>query len=50
MNIYWYVKAVTEKGGVVTLDTAVYRDGWIDPMQYDVLKRAGDMLKKEWNK
>lgn len=48
--IYEYVSAVTNKGGAVTLDTAVYRDGWIDPMQYDVLKQAGDRLKKDWNK
>ena len=48
--IYEYVKTVTNKGGGVTLDTAVYRDGWLDPVQYDVLKQAGDMLKKEWNK
>lgn len=44
-----YVEAVTKNGGVVTLDTAVYRDGWIHPEHYDVLKRAGDLLKKKWN-
>lgn len=33
-----YVRAVRQKGGVVTLDVCLYRDGHIDPEQLEVLR------------
>ena len=36
-----YVRRVNEKGGVVTVDVALYRDGHLDPAQVDTLSAIG---------
>ena len=37
----WYVGKCNEKGGIVTFDVCLYRDGHIDPMQTEQLKTVG---------
>ncbi|MDR1440074.1 MAG: hypothetical protein LBJ10_08740 [Clostridiales bacterium] len=36
-----YVRKVNEKGGVVSVDVALYRDGHIDQEQFEVLRQLG---------
>ena len=37
-----YVRRVNERGGAVTIDVALYRDGHLDPEQVELLRTLGD--------
>ncbi len=44
--MYHYVKKCNELGGVVSIDTFLYDDGHIDWGQYEILKKLGELRKR----